>query len=530
MIRRFWPVTAFCALVSLTTLGMMAILSQARMNVVLIRLPEAPSLSRRSKALREKINTTDVEVRKKLAEDGANTAFGQAVGEMGRLYQANQFYDQALSCYRLALEYGKPSALWFYLSASIHQQRGETASMIGFLEQTLRLSSDYSPAVLKLADTYFKAGEMQKARVYYEQRLALAPGDPYTLMGLARIALDSDQWDGAEQQLQEAILSDPQFGDAHRLMAQVYEHHGRAEDMKKSLARAADSIRFRPAQDPWIDELEDLCYDPDQLLVLGSMKLAALDMETAVKKNFARALEIDPENPAVHLAMGKAWLMAGDWSRAHQYLKRAIALDHTSDQAYFQLGLILQNKNELHKAEAMMLKALSYQPNNANVLNNLGVILLKQGRHAGAIMAFKKALDIYPEQINARYNLGMSLWASGNSKAAVVKYRQVLEMKPEWRMASNTLAWILATDTDKDVRDGYAAIKWAQAAVQGKDRNDPEYLDTLAAAYAETGQFEMAVSIIKQALSLARDSGDTVLSEAIEGRLRLYKSGKPFRE
>ena len=173
MTRRLWPVAAFCALASLTTMGMIAIFSQARMNVVLIRLPDTPPLSRRSEALRGKINRADAEVRRKLAEIGANKNFGQAVGEMVRLYQANQFYYQALSCYRLALEYDKQSALWFYLSASIHQQRGETESMIGFLEQTLILASDYSPAVLKLADTYFKAGEMQQAKIYYEQRLAL---------------------------------------------------------------------------------------------------------------------------------------------------------------------------------------------------------------------------------------------------------------------------------------------------------------------------------------------------------------------
>jgi Flp pilus assembly protein TadD len=124
----------------------------------------------------------------------------------------------------------------------------------------------------------------------------------------------------------------------------------------------------------------------------------------------------------------------------------------------------------------------------------------------------------------------MSLWASGNSKAAVAQYRRVLEMKPDWRMAANTLAWVLATDMDKDVRNGDAAVNWAQAAVQGKHRNDPQFLDTLAAAYAETGQFDRAVRIIQQALSVAEDSGDKGLRESIEERLRLYQSGKPFRE
>jgi len=530
MIRQVWPLIAFCVLAALTALGTMELISRARMNVVLVRLPELPPLSRRGDLLKEKLTSADARIRRSLAEKGVDRGFGRSVGEMGRLYQGNQFYDQALSCYRLALDYDQQSAEWYYLSASIHQARGETASMIGFLEQTLALAGDYSPAVLKLADTYFKAGDMVKAELYYEQRLALVPGDPYALMGLARAALDTGNWEIAEARLQKAISSNPQFGDAHRLMAQVHEHQGRIKEMETSLARAADCTRFHPAPDPWIDGLEDLCYDPEQLLVLGSMALAEEDIETAVNKHFARALKIDPDNPSVHLAMGTAWLMAGDWPRAHQYLMRAIELDPTSDQAYFQLGLILQNQNKLQEAEGMMSKALAYQPNNANVLNNLGVILLRQERFDEAIASFEKALEIYPEHINALYNLSLSLWASGNSKEAVSQYRKVLEMKPDWPTAANSIAWILATDRDKDVRNGAEAIKWARIALRGRRQTDPEYLDTLAAAYAEDGQFAEAVDVAAQAAALASASGDDALNRKIEGRLRLYQSGKPFHQ
>jgi HemY protein len=530
MLRKFLPVGAFFSLVLLVILGTWELLTQAHTNVLLIRLPEVPPLGGRNEVLNDKIGEADSNVRRRLVERGVGTDVGQAVGELGRLYQANQFYDDALSCYRLAIEYDGQSALWFYLSASIHQQRGETESMIGFLKRTLSLSNDYSPAVLKLADTYFKAGDMAEAGAYYERRLVLVPGDPYALMGLARIALDQAQWEIAEEHLRKAISSDPGFGDAHRLLADVHEHHGRMEEMKKSLGRAAGCTRFRPAPDPWIDNLRDLCYDPEQLLVLGAMALTELDIERAVKKHFARALEVDPENPEAHLAMGKAWFMAGEWSRAHDYLVRTIQMDPASDQAYFHLGLILRREKRLQDAEAMLLKALEYQPDNANVLNNLGVILLEQGRYDEAIQSLNGALEVYPEHINARYNLGMSLWAYGNSKEAVLQYSQVLEMKPDWSVAANALAWILATDLDESVRNGDAAVRWAKVAVQGEYGRNPEYLDTLAAAYAEAGQYEEADQTARHALSFAREGGDTDLIANIEGRLRLYQSGQPFHE
>jgi tetratricopeptide (TPR) repeat protein len=222
--------------------------------------------------------------------------------------------------------------------------------------------------------------------------------------------------------------------------------------------------------------------------------------------------------------------MAGQWTRAYRYLLRTIELDSTSDQAYFHLGLILRKEKKLKESEEMLLKALEYQPNNTNVLNNLGVILLEQGRYNEAINALNEALDIYPEHINARYNLGMSLWALGKSKEAVSQYRQVLEMKPDWRVAANALAWIYATDQDKSVRNGDEAIKWAQVAVRGKKKIYPEYLDTLAAAFAEAGKYENASQIARRALSLAREYGNKELADNIESRLQLYQSGRPFHD
>ena len=111
MIRRLWPLVAFCALALLVILGTSELLTQAQRNVVLIRLPDVPPLRGRNEVLREKINGANAEVRRRLAESGVGMDFGQTVGEMGRLYQANHFYDDALSCYRLAMEYKEQSAI-----------------------------------------------------------------------------------------------------------------------------------------------------------------------------------------------------------------------------------------------------------------------------------------------------------------------------------------------------------------------------------------------------------------------------------
>lgn len=90
----------------------------------------------------------------------------------------------------------------------------------------------------------------------------------------------------------------------------------------------------------------------------------------------------------------------------------------------------------------------------------------------------------------------------------------------------NEIAWELATDWSEYIRNGRQAFLLAGRAVQLTNYRDPGCLDTLAAAYAECGDFKSAVSYQIKALDLApsNDKAD------FESRLRLYRAGRPYRE
>ena len=155
---------------------------------------------------------------------------------------------------------------------------------------------------------------------------------------------------------------------------------------------------------------------------------------------------------------------------------------------------------------------------------------MEQRKFPEAVEALKKALEIYPEHINARYNLGLALWSLGKTEHAVQEYRKIVSVKPNWATAANSLAWILATDRKKKIRNGIEAIRWARVACKGDGRKNPEYLDTLAAAYAEAGHFAEAVRTARESLNLARSAADTDLAEEVEKRLQLYRAEKAFTE
>ena len=92
--------------------------------------------------------------------------------------------------------------------------------------------------------------------------------------------------------------------------------------------------------------------------------------------------------------------------------------------------------------------------------------------------------------------------------------------------SQNDHAWLLATSSDAQLRDGSKAIVFAEQAVAATNRRNPEYLATLAAAYAEVRQFEKAIATQKEAITLTMD---VYRRTALEAHLRLYQSGTPCR-
>jgi len=89
----------------------------------------------------------------------------------------------------------------------------------------------------------------------------------------------------------------------------------------------------------------------------------------------------------------------------------------------------------------------------------------------------------------------------------------------------NLAAWLMASAPHPAWRDGSNAVVYAEKAVAATRRANANYLDTLAAAYAEIGQFDKAVAIQQEATSLVTD----VRKKAdFNERLSLYQAGLPF--
>jgi tetratricopeptide (TPR) repeat protein len=120
----------------------------------------------------------------------------------------------------------------------------------------------------------------------------------------------------------------------------------------------------------------------------------------------------------------------------------------------------------------------------------------------------------------------------GDYTKALAEYAEATRLNPDHVLSCNNLAWLLATCPDANVRNGEKAIKYAKKACELSEWKVPPYLDTLAAAYAEAGDFDNAVKWQNRFLEsdyLKSNLSKDTLDKARQ-RLSIYEQKKPNHE
>lgn len=206
----------------------------------------------------------------------------------------------------------------------------------------------------------------------------------------------------------------------------------------------------------------------------------------------------------------------------------------------YKLAVGLINQGKMEEAIDKLEESLALWPNNAQAHHTLAVLLVEQGETEAAIEHLNDALQIEPRFIPSLLTLATVYSQENRWAESIDTFRRVIESEPQFQdllqqradllQATNNVAWIMATQSDESLRDGFGAVELGEQLCEATDFENPSYLDTYAAALAETGEFERAKELAAQAIDLALESDDIVLAAAIQDRLNHYEDGKPYRD
>ena len=139
-----------------------------------------------------------------------------------------------------------------------------------------------------------------------------------------------------------------------------------------------------------------------------------------------------------------------------------------------------------------------------------------------------KADPLEPVRTTAPKIFAQYCFSRGQFTNAINICREAINSNPKDDWSYNALAWIEATCPDSSVRNGKDAVTAATKACELTSWKESSWIDTLAAACAESGDFQRAIQFEEQALG-AGDSPDSEQKAMCE-RLALYKQSQPYRE
>lgn len=160
----------------------------------------------------------------------------------------------------------------------------------------------------------------------------------------------------------------------------------------------------------------------------------------------------------------------------------------------------------------------------------LGIACYKRGMHDKAQKHFGVIAKIDPQYVGVQTQLGKLYEDQGRFQTAIKLYGEAISRNPKSLRGLNNLAWLLATCSDKSLRNGDEAVKQAILANDLSGGDDPNVLDTLAAAYAQAGDFGNARVTAKKALRLAQSRGRLLLADQIKRRLENYNQDLPVEK
>ena len=230
------------------------------------------------------------------------------------------------------------------------------------------------------------------------------------------------------------------------------------------------------------------------------------------------------------LNLGVLLARQGNHAEAIEHYRAALQSNPNDSMMHNSLANSLVATGAIDEALEHFRASVRLNPRNYHAQSNYALNLVRAGRPKEAISAARAALQVNPRYAQAHNVLGMALAKTGRPQEAIAAYRDALRFIREWPPPMRRLAWLYATYPEDAVRSGEEAVRLASRASSRTGNRNAEILDTLAAAFAETGDFTQAVAVAERALAAARASGNGPLAGEVEGRIELYRRGQPFRD
>jgi tetratricopeptide (TPR) repeat protein len=393
----------------------------------------------------------------------------------------------------------------------------------------------------------FEKGQLDESIAQFREALRINPKYLGAKRNIGIVLLKQGKTDEGIKVLTEVVNSKGEWPKAHNYLGLAYaekgefeiaiEHYKEAVRLKPDYVEAIANLGIALKEQGQVNEAikeweKALSLKPDEPDVHYNMGLAMVEQYKydEAAEHFIAALASKPDWAEAHYNLGCAYYKQGKFDLTIEQCAEALRLKPDYYNAHYNMGLALVQQGKYDDAARHINAALESKPDWPEAHHNLGYVYYRQGKLDLAAEQCVEALRLAPDYLTARLTLAYIFSEMGRTQEAVEHYYKILQLDDKEVYALKNLAWILATTEDEKIHNPTEAVKYAQRACELTEYNRPDFLDTLAAAYAAAGRFPEAVETAEKAIESALSSGERGLAAEIGKRLQLYQTGKDYRE
>lgn len=192
-------------------------------RAALQRIPELPDFAYQNQRSIELFDDADVRARREPRSSAA-------VGELGMLYHAYQFHEQARACYQLAAELEPTEMQWPYYLGVVEEAEYRLRASLGHFDRVVALAPDNASAWAWRGDLHLGLQQLDEARADFDVALGLDPYQPIASSGQARMLMLEGRWEEMVDVLERLLSRYPRLSLAHKYLARAHGELGREEE------------------------------------------------------------------------------------------------------------------------------------------------------------------------------------------------------------------------------------------------------------------------------------------------------------
>lgn len=243
--------------------------------------------------------------------------------------------------------------------------------------------------------------------------------------------------------------------------------------------------------------------------------------------DYTTTIQLAPNDATPYCCRAYVYHLKADRQRALADYAEAIRLNPKYQVAYYDRSLVEKQEGNYRAAIADATHAVELNPKDADAFGQRGTCYMFFREFDRAIADFSRALRLKPnDRVSFSTRAGAYCY-SGRWQEGLADLSNAIRRNRDDHTAYNELAWLMSTFSQPAVRNGKEAVQYATKACQLTKWHEPHYVDTLAAACAEDGDFADAIKWETKYIEYPELSRHWV--SIGRQRLALYQAHKPLR-